>query len=81
MGLGTGRLNYDEIRRRSLAPMSPEEKVWLEHLSSTRDESARRAAIGANRERWSRFLEAFRRAVEEVPAPYPMCPADLFGQW
>lgn len=59
--------------------MSPEETAWLNDLYATGDRTGREVSIAARREIWERFVNAFNRAVEEVPALYVMCMADLFG--
>jgi hypothetical protein len=72
---------FEEVKRRAFAPLSPPELAWLHELSAICDENARDASLEAHRQTWDRFVGAFNRAVKEVPAPFAMCTADLFGQW
>jgi hypothetical protein len=67
------RAKADEVKRRAFAALSAEESAWLTDLYERGH--AREGEI------WDRFVNAFNRAVEEVPAPYLMCTADLFGEW
>lgn len=71
----------DEVKRRAFAALSAEESAWLKEWYEKNDWNTRQASTGAPREIWDRFVGAFNRAVEEVPAPYVMCVADLFGAW
>jgi hypothetical protein len=64
-----------EVRRRAFAALSAEERAWLPNVYDNGDRGAREGEV------WDRFVSAFNRAVEEVPAPHLMCTADLFGQW
>ncbi len=72
---------YEEVRRRAFAAISAEETVWLKDFYRKYDWNARETSTDARREIWDRFVSTFNRAVEEVPAPYVMCVADLFGEW
>lgn len=64
-----------EVKRRAFAALTAEESAWLKDAYEKYDRNAREGEI------WDRFVSAFNRAVAEVPAPYVMSIADLFGSW
>lgn len=70
----------DEVRKRTMEAMSEQELALLAesfdgpHRVRSDEFSVMHPAV------WARYNEAFDRAVREVPAPFVMCTADLWGQ-
>jgi hypothetical protein len=71
----------EEVRKRTMEAMSPEEQALLAesfdgpHTVRFDEFSVMHPAV------WVKYNEAFDRAVREVPAPFAMCTADLWGCW
>ena len=70
----------EAVRTRTLEAMSAEEQALL--AESFNQRSIRFDEFQSlYPDVWRRYNEAFDRAVREVPAPFLMSIADLWGQW
>ena len=69
------------VRKRTMEAMSPKEQALLTESFGSPDLARRNEFIAMHPGVWVRYNDAFERATREVPAPYPMCIADLWGQW
>jgi hypothetical protein len=69
------------VRERTMNAMSPEEQVLLTESFGSQGTVGLGEFAAMHPAVWSRYNEAFDRAVREVPAPFAMCTADLWGCW
>jgi len=70
-----------ELKRRTLELMAPEDRAFLiESLEGKNGISISKFEVMYPKV-WAKYDEAFERAAREVPAPFPMISAELWGQW
>jgi|HubBroStandDraft_2_1064218.scaffolds.fasta_scaffold1362635_2 hypothetical protein len=69
------------VRERTVNSMSLEEQALLTESFGSQGTVGLGEFAAMHPAVWSRYNEAFDRAVREVPAPCAMCTADLRGCW
>lgn len=69
------------VKEYAMKRVSLSDQAFLKELFTIGNITREQEFIDENPAVWARFIEAFERAVREVPAPYVMCVTDLFGRW
>ena len=72
---GTSRME------RTMEAMSPEEQALLAESFGSQRKVGLGEFAAMHPGVWTPYDEAFNRAMAEVPPPYVMCTADLWGCW
>jgi hypothetical protein len=80
-GVASWPARADAVKRYAIGRLSPADQAYLRELDTSRSDLLQKEFLNQNSPFWTRLTEAFDWAVREVPAPFVMSVADLFGQW
>jgi hypothetical protein len=71
----------EAVRKRTMDAMTPEDLTLITESFGGDGRIGYSAFAESYPTVWVRYTEAFARATREVPAPYVMSIADLWGPW
>ena len=77
-GPWTGRAKEAEVERCAIEAMPPEDQVVLRDLFDSPDSGGLHSFVAAHPGVGERYVAAFKRATQEVPAPFVVT---VFDRW